>query len=86
MPTLLRWNGYRFYFFSNEGFEPPHIHVDKGEKSVKLWLQPLEIARNYGFTEQELRGIMTKVSQSLLLISLGRGENGGFASIGAQRT
>jgi len=21
MPTVLRWNGYRFYFFSNEGQE-----------------------------------------------------------------
>ncbi len=31
MPTVLVWNGYRFYFFSNEGFEPPHIHVDKAE-------------------------------------------------------
>ena len=38
MPTVLRWNGYRFYFFSNEGFEPPHIHVDKGEFSAKFWL------------------------------------------------
>lgn len=29
MPTVLRWKGYRFYFFSNEGSEPPHIHIDK---------------------------------------------------------
>ena len=30
MPTVLRWNGYRFYFFSNERGEPAHMHVDKG--------------------------------------------------------
>ncbi|MCK4624971.1 MAG: DUF4160 domain-containing protein [Phycisphaerae bacterium] len=29
MPTVLRKSGYRFFFFSLEGFEPPHIHVEK---------------------------------------------------------
>ena len=38
MPTVLRWNGYRFYFFSNEGSEPPHIHVDKAGHTAKYWL------------------------------------------------
>jgi hypothetical protein len=50
MPTVLRWNGYRFYFFSNEGSEPPHIHVDKGGNSVKYWLEPVSMARNFGFS------------------------------------
>jgi Domain of unknown function (DUF4160) len=36
MPTVLRGNGYRFYFFSNEGYEPPHIHVDKESNSAKF--------------------------------------------------
>jgi len=40
MPTVLRWRGYRFYFFSNEGHELPHIHVDRGGNSVKFWLEP----------------------------------------------
>lgn len=30
MPTVLRVAGYRF-FFSNEGNEPPHIHVEHDE-------------------------------------------------------
>ena len=38
MPTVLRWNGYRFYFFSNEGHEPPHVHIDKAGRSCKFWL------------------------------------------------
>ena len=63
MPTVLRWNGYRFYFFSNEGYEPPHIHVDKEGKSAKFWLKPIDSARNYGFTEQELRVLLTKVNE-----------------------
>jgi hypothetical protein len=61
MPTVLRWNGYRFYFFSNEGQEPPHIHVDRGENTVKYWLEPVAIARNIGFAARELAIIEQKV-------------------------
>jgi hypothetical protein len=30
VPTIFRWKGYRFHFYSDEGQEPPHVHVDKG--------------------------------------------------------
>lgn len=48
MPTVLRWNGYRFYFFSNEGSEPPHIHIDKRGNTAKYWLNPVALAQNTG--------------------------------------
>jgi hypothetical protein len=38
MPTILVFEGFRFFFFSNEGFEPPHIHVEKAEGHAKYWL------------------------------------------------
>ncbi|MDE1987479.1 MAG: DUF4160 domain-containing protein [Alphaproteobacteria bacterium] len=63
MPTVLRWNGYRFYFFSNEGQEPPHIHVDRGENTVKFWLDPVEVARNIGFAARDLNVIERKVQE-----------------------
>ena len=63
MPTVLRWNGYRFYFFSNEGQEPPHIHVDRGENTVKFWLDPVEVARNIGFAARDLKVIERKVQE-----------------------
>ena len=62
MPTVLLWNGYRFYFFSNEGAEPPHIHVDKAGNSVKFWLDPISVARNFGFSQRELGTIEDKVT------------------------
>jgi hypothetical protein len=34
--------------------EPPHIHVDRDEKTVKYWLQPLSLAKNVGFKKHEL--------------------------------
>jgi hypothetical protein len=63
MPTVLRWHGFRFYFFSNEGTEPRHIHVDKGENSVKFWLEPVLMARNFGFSQAELAVIEGKVRE-----------------------
>ena len=40
MPTVLRTNGFRFFFFSNEGDEPPHVHVQRGDCVAKFWLVP----------------------------------------------
>ncbi len=63
MPTVLRWNGYRFYFFSNEGTEPPHIHVDKGENTAKFWLDTVSLARNMGFPTRDLTTLEEKVRE-----------------------
>lgn len=57
MPTVLRVGRFRFFFFSNEGQEPPHIHVQAGEDEAKFWLQPVRLAANYGFNTSELNQI-----------------------------
>ena len=44
MPTVLRTEGFRFFFYSNEGDEPPHVHVEAQEGTVKFWLQPVRQA------------------------------------------
>ncbi len=63
MPTVLRWNGYRFYFFSNEGTEPPHIHIDKAGSTAKFWLEDGAMARNIGFTAKEIAELSGKVRE-----------------------
>jgi hypothetical protein len=35
MLTVLRVAGHRLFFFSSEGHEQPHIHVETGEKYAK---------------------------------------------------
>ena len=42
MPELLRYRGFKFFFYSREGMplEPPHVHVAKAGCEVKLWLTP----------------------------------------------
>jgi hypothetical protein len=63
VPTVLRWNGYRFYFFSNEGSESAHIHVDKGDATAKFWLTDCTLARSIGFDAKEIRTLSDKVSE-----------------------
>jgi len=57
MPTILRIRGYRFFFFSNEGNEPPHIHIESGENYAKFWLEPIALSRVIGFSGPELTKI-----------------------------
>jgi len=57
MPTLLLEGPYRFYFFSHENNEPPHVHVDRDLNSVKFWLDPISVSRNIGFNSKELNNI-----------------------------
>ncbi len=63
MPTVLRENGYRFYFYSHEPNEPPHIHVDKGEATIKIWLESLEVTKSRGFRAHEISGIVKMVGK-----------------------
>ncbi|MFO1430894.1 MAG: DUF4160 domain-containing protein [Candidatus Competibacteraceae bacterium] len=63
MPTVLRVGRYRFAFFSNEGKEPPHIHVKAGSDEAKFWLDPIGLASNYGFAAHELNEIRRIIQQ-----------------------
>ena len=63
MPTVLRVGRYRFFFFSNEGQEPAHIHVKAGDDEAKFWLEPVHLAANYGFNARELNEIQRLVDE-----------------------
>lgn len=54
MPTVMRIGSHRFFFYSNEGSEPPHVHVQSGEKSAKFWLDPVALARSSGYDAREI--------------------------------
>lgn len=57
MPKVFDWNGYRFFFYSNEGNprEPVHIHIMRDTAEAKFWLYPTTaLAYNYGFGAKEL--------------------------------
>ena len=63
MPTILREGGFRFFFFSREGQEPPHIHVEAAERYAKFWLRPVSLASTFGFRSHELTQLLKLVEQ-----------------------
>lgn len=61
MPVILRVDGLRFFFYSNEGnpLELVHVHVRQSGKEAKVWLEPeVQLARNDGFDARELKRIL----------------------------
>ncbi len=64
MPTVLRIRGYRFFFFSLEGSEPPHVHIDKAENYAKFWLAPVSLARSRGFLSRHLTALRRLVEEN----------------------
>jgi hypothetical protein len=64
MPVALRVKGYRFFFFSLEGHEPPHIHVEQAERFAKFWLNPISLVKSRGFRSNELSEIQKIVEEN----------------------
>lgn len=67
MPVILRFKGYRFFFYSNEGnpLEPAHIHVRSADCEAKFWLVPdVSLARNDGFSARDLKELVDVVEQN----------------------
>ena len=53
-PTVFKWRGYRFFFFSREELRP-HVHVCCADGEAKFWLEPtVELARNHGLEPAQL--------------------------------
>ncbi len=60
MPVVFIAQGFKFFFFSNEGDprEPLHIHVRKEQNLAKFWIAPeVRLADSYGFSAVELNKI-----------------------------
>jgi len=64
MPTILRIGPYRFFFYSNERGEPPHIHVQRERFLAKFWLSPVTLAGSKRFASHELRTIQKYVDEN----------------------
>jgi hypothetical protein len=61
MPTILRTLGFRVYFYSHEPGEPPNSHADRGGATAKVWLDPVMLASNSGFSARELGDVLRLV-------------------------
>jgi Domain of unknown function (DUF4160) len=71
MPEVLRVNGIKFSFFSNEGNprEPIHIHAKRGRDEAKIWLRPgVSYADGRGFSAKEQAMLVRTVEDNRELI------------------
>ena len=63
MPTILQIHGYRFFFFSNEGFEKLDIHVESADNYAKFWLKPVALASSFGYNSSEITNLRKLAKQ-----------------------
>ena len=68
MPTVLRVGPYRFFFYAEEGMEPPHVHIEAAEKRAKFWLTPMEETWNDGFRSGEIKAIERILAANIDLV------------------
>lgn len=61
MPTILKIGPYRFFFYSNENGEPPHIHIQRERALAKFWLKPVSLASSTRFPPKEIRDLQKLV-------------------------
>jgi hypothetical protein len=63
MPTVLRVGPYRFFFYSGDGAEPPHIHVERDQNRAKFWLDPVRLQDSGGYRATELNRVAALVAE-----------------------
>lgn len=62
-PTVFRWKGYRFYFFSREE-QRMHVHVYCSDGEAKFWLEPeVSLAANCGLRPEQLSELRRAVEE-----------------------
>ena len=65
MPLVFRIDGFRFHFYSDEGYplEPVHIHGAQAGADAKFWLFPeVTLAYNRGFDARTIRRLADLVT------------------------
>lgn len=71
MPVVFRLDGFRFFFYSNEGnpLEPVHIHVRKAGAEAKFWVgSEIILDNSEGFDAKTLRKLLLIVKDNRSII------------------
>ena len=63
-PTILREGPYRLFFYSGDRYEQPHVHIERDDKTAKIWLNPVRLESNLGFRPSEIREIIQVVERN----------------------
>jgi len=68
MPEVFRKHGYVFFFYSNEGHEPMHVHVRRASGHAKFWMSPLSLAYSEEMKVRELAKAEALIRENAALI------------------
>ncbi len=63
MPTILKVDGYRFFFFSDEHF-PEHIHIEKADMYARIELESMKVTDSYNLNSKELKRLLKLVQEN----------------------
>jgi hypothetical protein len=63
MPTVLRIGPCRLFFYAGDREEPPHFQVERERNTAKVWLQPVRLQSNQGFSKVEMNKIVRLVEE-----------------------
>ena len=64
MPTVPVQGPYRFFFYSGDSGELPHIHVEREHMKAKFWLSPVRLQSSGGFSRGEINRIQRLVEEN----------------------
>ncbi|MBN2824110.1 MAG: DUF4160 domain-containing protein [Campylobacterales bacterium] len=62
MPTVLKIEGFRFFFFTNEHL-PKHIHIEKGDGYARIELETSQITDSYNLSSKEIKKLLKIVKE-----------------------
>ena len=62
MPTVLKINGFRFFFFSDEHL-PMHIHVEKADGYMRVELETMKMTHSYKFSKNDEKKIIALIEE-----------------------
>ena len=64
MPTIDDIGPYKFFFYSAEGTELPHVHIRRDNATAKVWLNPVRVAYSRRFQGHELNKLLKLIEEN----------------------
>ena len=62
MPTVLKIDGFRFFFFSDE-HTPEHIHIEKGDSYIRIEIESLKVTDSYNINGKDTKKLVKLVEE-----------------------
>lgn len=69
--NVLRFDWFRFFFYSSDRPEPVHVHVERAGNNAKVWMRPIRLASSHGFPRRELNQVLeiVQANEAMLMES-----------------